>query len=220
MPQEADDPIGQARQGVNWLVGLSGAAIGGALAKLDWVLKFPSHGKVAFLFGGLFFLVSIIFGVFYSFELFSLKLGKQKLDEAQGHWPPDDAAVVSARTELVNSNEKVANFHNVTMAAFALAGIATVVCLGYVLFAPAPSPPPPPKLVPSNHYTLVNAPVYVRGKLSHSHTFLLNQQTGEAWLMTCRPDKTVVFRRVQRLDLNGTPEADVVPAMPAQTTSH
>lgn len=71
MPQEADDPISQARQGANWLVGLSGAAIGGALAKLDWVLKFPSSGQIAFLISAFFFSCRYLVG---SFTLFNYLL--------------------------------------------------------------------------------------------------------------------------------------------------
>lgn len=213
MPQEADDPVSQARQGANWLVGLSGAAIGGALAKLDWILKFPKSGKIAFLIAALFFLLSILTGVFYAFQLFALKQRKQKLVEEKGNQAPDAQAVAAAQTRLDAANDKVKRFHNATMATFALAGVATMFCLGFVLFNSPPTPLPP-KAIPPNHYVLTDVLVHMGGRLSHSHTFLLNQQTGELWLMTCRADKTVEFRRVQKLKLNGTPEEDTPPVNP------
>jgi len=213
MPQEATDPISQASQGVNWLVGLSGAAIGGALAKLDWVLKFPKSGKVAFLIAALFFLLSILAGVFYAFQLFALKQKKQKLDEEKSKQAPDDHAIANAQTALNDANAKVRRFHNATMATFAAASISTLFCLGFVLFRSTIPPKPPPLVV--NHFTLTNVPVHVGGKLSHSHTFLLNQQSGEVWLMTCRAGKLVEFRRVQKFKLDGTPEAEIAtPAKP------
>ncbi len=209
MPQEADDPISQASQGVNWLVGLSGAAIGGALAKLDWILKFPDSGKFAFLIATLFFFLSIVFGVFYAFQLFALKQLKQKLEDEKSKQPrvEKDKDVQEAHAKLVKANDKVKRFHNCTMVTFAGAGIATLFCLYFVLFySTKPPVPPKPTPVASNHYILTNAPVHIGGRLSHTHTFLLNQQTGEVWVMTCRPDQTVAFRRVHKLDFEGRPE--------------
>jgi hypothetical protein len=205
VPQEADDPISQARQGANWLVGLSGAAVGGALAKLDWILKFPRWGKVSLVVAALFFLCSILAGVFYSFQLFSLKQRKQKLDEEKAKQPQVPADVAAAQTRLNGANEKVAIYHYATMGTFTLASIATVFCLGFVLFSPHGEPTKSPPITP-NHFALNNVSVQIGGRLSHSHTFLLDQQTGELWLMTCRGDKTVVFRRVQKFKLDGTPE--------------
>jgi hypothetical protein len=216
VPQEADDPISQARQGANWLVGLSGAAIGGSLAKLDWILKFPRYGKVAFLIATFIFLLSILCGVFYAFQLFALKQRKQKLDEVRKGGIAEDIA--TAQQSLDDANGKVALYHYATLISFALAGVATIVCLAFVLFVPVP-PPLPPKPVLSNHYTLINVPVYMGGRLSHSHAFLLNQQTGEAWRMTCRQDKSVEFRRVQWLKLDGTPEDGTAAAKTEATIS-
>jgi len=210
MAQEADDPISQARQGANWLVGLSGAAIGGALAKLDWILKFPPAGKMAFLVAAFFFFLSILAGVFYAFQLFALKQRKLKLDEEKGKQAPTQTAIDAAEARLKEANQKVARFHIGTMVTFALAGAATLVCLGFVLNAPLP---PKPAAAASNHYVL-NHVVHTGGRLSHSHTFLVDQQTGELWLMTCRADKTVEFRRVQKRKLDGTPEEAVVSSKP------
>jgi hypothetical protein len=214
MAQEADDPISQARQGANWLVGLSGAAIGGALAKLDWILKFPPAGKKAFLVAAFFFFLSILAGMFYAFQLFALKQRKLKLDEEKGKQAPTQTAIDAAEARLKEANQKVARFHIGTMVTFALAGAATLVCLGFVLNAPPP-PKPAVAAVP-NHYVLNHVLVHTGGRLSHSHTFLVDQQTGELWLMTCRADKTVEFRRVQKRKLDGTPEEVVVNAKPGE----
>jgi hypothetical protein len=215
MPQAADDPISQASQGTNWLVGLSGAAVGGALAKLDWVLKFPKWGKIGFLVASLCFMFSILVGVFYAFQLFALKLRKQKLEEEKAKPSPVQADIDAAKQRLDQANEKVAQFHYLTMAAFALACLATVACLGVVLFQPAAATKPlKPESAPiiKNAYALTNLPVHVGGQLSHSHTFLLNQQTGAVWQMTCRKGSLVEFHRVLRTGLNGSPDDD--PATP------
>jgi hypothetical protein len=218
MPTEADDPISQARQGTNWLVGLSGGAIGGALAKLDWILKFPTCGKILFCFAALFFFVSILFGVFYSFQLFALKQRKQKLDEAKARQASAEE-LKAPQGDLKSANEKVERFHNFTMGSFALAGLATISCLVCVLLFPNPEPPPTPQpaAVIPNHFTLTNVPVQAHGRLLHSHTFLLDEQTGDLWLMVCRPDKTVEFKRVQQLNLDGTPASPALPSGPKST---
>ena len=206
MPQESTDPISQASQGANWLVGLSGAAVGGALAKLDWVLKFPKWGKIGFLVASLFFMVSILVGVFYAFQLFALRTRKQKLDEEKAKQAPVQADIDAAKEKVSLANKKVAKFHYLTMATFAIACFATVSCLGAVLFQPAASPPPKPSSVAQNSYTLTNLPVHIGGRLSHSHTFLLNRQTGAVWQMTCQKGTLVEFHRVLRTGLNGAPD--------------
>jgi len=48
-----------------------------------------------------------------------------------------------------------------------------------------------------NKFEITNSLVHVNGHLSHSHTFLLNKQTGEIWEMTCKKGKTVEFRPVE-----------------------
>jgi hypothetical protein len=209
MAQGADDPIGQASQGANWLVGLSGAAIGGALAKLDWILKFPVWGKIGFLVGASFFMLSILVGVFYAFQLFATRQRKQKLDEEKARNPQVQHDLDEAKTNLDLANKKISKFHYATMITFAFACIATVSCLGAVLFNPVPSDPKPLP-VAQNAYTLGNFPVHAGGRLSHSHTFLLNQQTGVVWQMTCTKGNVVEFHRVRRTGLDGLPDDDPV----------
>ncbi len=213
MPQEVTDPISQASQGANWLVGLSGAAVGGALAKLDWVLKFPKWGKTGFLVASLFFMFSILVGVFYAFQLYALKTRKQKLDEERAKQAPVQADIDAAKVKVDLANKKVAKFHYLTMATFAFACFATVGCLGAVLFQPAAPPPLKPASVAQNSYVLANLPVHIGGRLSHSHTFLLNRQTGAVWQMTCKKGNLVEFHRVLRTGLDGSPDDD--PAKPA-----
>jgi len=68
--------------------------------------------------------------------------------------------------------------------------------------APCPAPPACPQAsAPSeNKFEITNSLVHVNGHLSHSHTFLLNKQTGEIWEMTCKKGKTVEFRPVEVLE--------------------
>jgi len=219
MPSESADPVSQAGLGVNWLVGISGAAIGGALTKLEWILKLPTCGKVVFFIAAFLFLVSMIAGVFYAFELFSLKQRKLDLEQERAKTPPDPAAVSNAEKRLKRANGKTALFHNSTMGSFFLAGVAAVISIFAVLFACPPIPTPAAKTAATNHFVLRNVPVHLRGKVSHSHTFLLNQQTGEMWLMQCRADKSVEFKRIPLFKLDGTPE-DIGELNPSAAGKH
>ncbi|HEX4037320.1 MAG TPA: hypothetical protein VHX37_04605 [Acidobacteriaceae bacterium] len=214
MADQAEDTLSQARQGANWLVGLSGAALGGALAKLDWILTFPRFGKIFFLGATVFFLLSILFGVFYSFQLYALKQRKEKLAEAGSGWSPDPTAVATARTNLDNAAVKVERFHIWTMGTFALAGLMTTVSLGFVLFV-SPKPLAPPVAAVPNHYSVTTVQVVLPKGQMHSHTLLLDEQTGELWLMQCAPGKTVEFRQIHRFDFNGHEvPAPVAPSIP------
>jgi hypothetical protein len=58
---------------------------------------------------------------------------------------------------------------------------------------------PPVQTGATIKYEIVNPQDNVAGRLSHSHTFLLNKETGELWQMTCRKGKkTVEFLVVPR----------------------
>ena len=204
MPEQADDPISKASQGANWFVGLSGAAVGGGLAKLEMVEKFPFLGKLFFVIATFFFLWSIVSGIFYYFQLLALAQAKEKLAREEGKEQKDEAAIKAAGGQRQRANDKIRLFHFSAFVTFPLACMATVLCLWFVIFAGTPVPPSPP-VSPTNHYSLTSATVFVGGRISHSHTFLLDEQSGDIWLMVCQPDKTVEFRRVKRLKLDGTP---------------
>lgn len=205
MPDQPDDAISRAGQGVNWLVGLSGGAIGGALLKFDWLLKLPYPAKVAFLIAAIFFLASICFGVFYAFQLFAVKQFKDSLEETRKRDPANPASIQEAQTALTGERTKAGNYHNLTMLSFALAGTATIAALYFALFGP-PFAPPKPAPLATNKYSITTAQVVRSGRTLHSHTFLLNQQTGEVWEMTCRSGKAVEFRRVPKASYDGSPE--------------
>jgi hypothetical protein len=215
MAEEPTDSIGQAQGRIKWLVGIAITFVGAALAKLDWIQKFSRAAQLASLVAIFFFLLTILFGVFYAFQLVAVSQRRQKLDEAKAKRVGDE--IDKAQDRLDSANEKVARFHGATLLMFIVAGMATVICLGFVLLEPSSKPPssqPPPAQpnpeksaeVTSGHYALINVPVHVHGRLSHSHTFLLNEKTGDIWLMVCRTDKTVEFKRVQKLKQDGTSE--------------
>jgi uncharacterized protein YpmS len=224
MPDEPKDSIGQASGAIKWLVGIAITFVGAALAKLEWIQKFPRSAQFASWFAMFFFLLAILFGVFYAFQLVAVSQRKQKLVEAKAEHAAEDK-VEAAQTRLDSANEKLARFHGTTFLMFTIAGLATVICLGLVLLQPASKPPSSQSSSPqttseksaevtSGPHTLVNVPVHIRGRLSHSHTFLLNEKNGDLWLMICRTDKTVEFKRVQRLKLDGTTPEDVTLAAP------
>lgn len=219
MPDDNESLFSKAGQGANWLVGLAGAAVGGGLAKLDDLKKFPTFGKGAVLAATFLFLWAIIFGILYYFETLELAQAKDKLDRAEAKQPRDDAAVNEAKKLRGDANSRIQVFHYGSLIVFVLASMATFAGLCDVIFAATKEPPKPLAPPPPNHYTMVNVPVQINGRLSHSHTFLLDEQTGDTWLMVCQPNnKTVEFRKVSRLKLDGTPEDDASGATPAEAT--
>jgi hypothetical protein len=176
MPEEKDDPIGKATAGANWFVGLSGAAVGGALAKLDLIQKFPFWGKFWCIVATTFFLWSIVSGVYYYFQLLVLAQTKEKLERAEAGPNPNQTSIDGAKANRDKANEKVGRFFYGAMTTFAMACIATLIGLCFVFFTPSPAPPPPPlkEAAPTNHYSIINVPVHMGGRLLHSHTFLLD----------------------------------------------
>jgi hypothetical protein len=209
--QEAEEASSKAPDAITWLVALLCGALGWLLAKLDFIQKLPSSGRYAFLFAVGLIALSILYGVFYRFQLTAAKQLRRKVDQLKKLLPVDQAAVKaeyeSEQAALDAANNKLGKLHYFTMFLLLLIVGATLRCVYVAMFDVPPAAHEVKKDL-SNHYVLINVPVHVGGKLSHSHTFLLNQQTGEAWLMSCMGGKTVEFRRVRRLRLDGTPEED------------
>jgi hypothetical protein len=56
----------------------------------------------------------------------------------------------------------------------------------------------PKSLGSDGTYEILTSIVHANGHLSHSHTFLLNQRTGDVWEMKCRKGQTVEFRTVPK----------------------
>jgi len=206
MAADPETPVGQARQGVNWLVGLSGGAVGSALLRLDWVLKFPAVAKWVFLLAATCFLASIAFGVFYAFELFALAQRKESLADLSNPANPekkDEAArsseISSAKVKVSDANAKVHRFHDATFGTFVVASLLSIGVFYLVLFdcpdCKTPDPPTPHPAI----YVIDSTLTYVAGKPAHSHIFLLNQETGEMWEMVCQKAGLVEFRPVDKL---------------------
>lgn len=204
MGTDTDNPISQARQGVNWLVGLSGGAVGGALLKLDWILKFPAGAKWVFVATTVCFLLSIFFGVFYAFELFALAQRKESLSRLSDSTPKgSEEETGKAKEKVESAAAKVRRFHHSTFASFAAASVLSIVVLLLVLFrCPACDAPPPPLAA---IYAITSTPVDFDGQSARTHTFLLNQQTGQVWEMRCNGG-SVEFRQVLRTPYNGSVE--------------
>lgn len=205
MPDQPKDSISQTNQSINWLVGLSGGALGGALLKFDWLLKLRFSAKVAFLIAACFFLASILWGVYYAFQMLAVGRFQDDLDKAKAEWPPDDNRINEAKQKVEKATKKAHGFHLKTMVTFLVAGIATIVVLFLSLLAPPPAETKEVRPHP-NKFLITTSQIYSKGRLSHSHTFLLNQQTGEVWQMICSKDEFVEFRRVNRTNQDGTVE--------------
>jgi len=189
-------------QGVNWLVGLSGAAIGGALVRFDWLQKLPNSAKGSFLLAACFFFASILCGVYYVFQLFAVRRYKEDLDRVESQWPPDETQAQEATNELERVQTRARTSQHLTILMFFLAAVTSVVALGFALFWARPVAETPVQ----NQYLITTSKPHLTGRFMHSHTFLLNQQTGEIWEMTCRKDGTVEFRRVRKISYDGSPE--------------
>jgi hypothetical protein len=204
VPDQPKDSIAQVSQSINWLVGLSGGAIGGALLKFDWLLKLRLSAKLVFLAASCCFLSSILFGVYYAFQMLAVGRYGDELNEAKAEWPPNEKRTNDAKDKVDKARDKARSYHLGTMFTFGLAGIATIVALCIALLAPVTVAKE--TKTPPNKYLINNSQVYVKGRLSHSHTFLVNQQTGEVWEMMCRKGNIVEFRRVMRTNYDGTEE--------------
>jgi hypothetical protein len=201
--EKSSDTVGKASQAANWFVGLSGAAVGGALAKLDFVERFPRSAKVFFVLAAGAFLVSTVSGIFYYFQLLAAGQAKERVDREEARNPLNHEALEKAKTERDSANKKLSQFHTETLFSFPVACLMTWLCLMCVLIwglAPAAAP--------TNRYTVASATVHENGQTQDNYTFVLDQQTGAMWLMETQPDKTVEFRKVKRLKLDGTPEVD------------
>jgi hypothetical protein len=205
----SSDPISERVQGVNWLVGLSGAAIGGALLKFDWLLALHPAAKVLFLVASSLFFGSILCGVYYVFQLFAVRRNQGNLGQIKSQWPADEKAVNAATSDLNRVTGRARTFQDLTILAFLGASVTSILALGVALFSPRPTSEPP-----QSKYLLSTFEVRLRGTPLHTHTFLLNQQTGEIWEMLCRKGGTVEFRRVRKTAYDGSQEEPPAPKAP------
>jgi hypothetical protein len=195
---EPEDAVSQGRQLGIWMVGLSGAALGGALAKLDWLVRFPSPAKVVFLVAFIAFLTSFYYGVVYAQQMLAWKRLDDKRKEAEQNQRPQ-AEIDKIRGDIDKASEKAKGFHRLRSIPFLLGCFLVWVCLVILLFMsweierpPAAAIPPPPP----NKFLITNVPVHIHGRLDHSHTLLLNQQTGETWELSCKNGQLIDFRSV------------------------
>jgi hypothetical protein len=213
--QQAEDTVGKAGQGANWFVGLSGAAIGGALAQIELVERFPRSAKVFFAIASLLFLSSVVSGIYYFFQLLRTAQAKEKVAREQAKHPRDEKALEDAIKDREAENQKLAKFHYGAMLTFPIACLVTWICLVCVLLgglAPADAAKQDAvkqtATVAPNRYTVVSVPAQENDPSPHGDTILLDQQTGATWLMETQADKTVAFKRVKRLKLDGNPEPE------------
>lgn len=202
MADAPNDATSQLGQGINWLVGLSGGAIGGALLKFDWLLKLSPAAKKSFFAAAIFFFASILCGAYYLFQLFAMRRRKDELDDIKSNWPPDTGEIDQATKAFEKARKKARIYHYLTMLTFGVASIASLFAIRYALFRASNLSEKPL----SNKYLITTALVHLKSGSLHSHTFLLNQQTGEIWELTCRSNGTVEFRRVPKTSYDGSAE--------------
>lgn len=223
-PQDSSkDTVSIYRAGASWLVGLSGAAVGGAFLNFDKVAPAPILIRFIFFFAAVAFGLAVCFGVQYFFWL-NYAANQTELKNTI------DRKVVDAETtagekaalgirlggvenEINNAWNQIRAFNFKTQRAFevgmALAGL--LLLAGTIGGAACPKPAesgsqPQPTATNPQPYEIVLSAVHRTRHGREAHTFLLNRNTGGVWQMVCRKSDEVEFRRVHRVGFDGQPE--------------
>jgi hypothetical protein len=222
----SEDAATSYRQGIVWVVGMSAAAAGGAFLHYEQARGLSLIAKSSFLFLVLLFLLAVWSGVNCLFWLFNKVSGEEKLkeleeDHAQGRTPAVDH--VSKQTEIQTDLNKAKRwltwYHYIMLWSFALAVLFSVVLLAFGTFSTAAPVerkeqsaledgrmnPARSKTRPTR-FVVVQSAIHRTAHGKEAHTFLLDQEKGALWIMTCAKDGTVEFHRVQTVNVSGDPE--------------
>jgi hypothetical protein len=198
------DSISAFRDGANWLVGLSAGAVTAALAYYDKLGAAPLAVRVTVVATVAIFLLSILFGVMYSFHLNSCMNARQRRREYHEKLQADPGNTESANwrekrdaadNQLKECQASV-NFHHyasLTTFAVGLLGAASVLGIGLVF---GPISKVETQAATNRFYVTSGLMHSVRGK--HSHIILIDQMSGETWDLQCSKDGQVEFRRIIR----------------------
>jgi hypothetical protein len=231
MPDAATgtDTLSVYRAGVTWLVGLSGAAVGGAFLNFDKVAPAPWPIRLIFFLAALAFGISVACGIQYFFWLNYAGNQIEKraridnaLASATASQQEKDRAT-AARPEVVEEIrkawEEIPSWHERTGRAFDTGmGVAGLLLLAGVIWGAPPktdssaggiqnfltNPSEPPS---ANPYEVVLSAVHATPHGKEAHTFLLDKKTGAIWQMKCAKNSDdVEFHRIHRFGFDGKAE--------------
>lgn len=222
--------------GVKWTIGLSGAAVAGAFLHLDELSKQPTPGRWILAFAVACFAISIISGVNYLHWLMAADVARIRIPEIEkeqidlGTPDPADKAKVERcdtldkrhkryvkkieRAYVVSPRWHVAYIVNFIIAA----ALATIIFFAAIVRHSAQPDGQqnkqcnvgkcPTTVAPANRFVVTYSALHQGRHGKETHTFLLDQQTGQLWQMRCNASGTVEFRQIA---VAGLPPVDVGP---------
>jgi hypothetical protein len=220
----AEDAASSYRQGIVWVVGMSAAAAGGAFLHYDQAVALPTAAKVGLVLVVVLFLVAVWSGVNCLFWIFYKTSGEEKLkqleeDLAQKKIQPADYAAKKTKEEgeVADATKSRNRYHATLLWTFALAVLFSSVLFAFGTFLSAKSTKDTctqkqkdlreDAVKPvADRFVVVQSAVHRTAHGKEAHTFLLDQQKGSLWVMTCSKRGIVEFDRVQTVGLNGAQE--------------
>jgi hypothetical protein len=190
-----------------------GAGVGFAVVAFPWDKVPAASGVLAFMSPWIWSMLILGLTVLWGFNVIFTLIGMSRLvwgDLWENNKDLNAAEEKHVRVLLFRVVKRTARFR----VAMVLTGIGVVWgCLLTSTIVLLKQQGPPSKAHtgevntrPENSYEIVKSDVYERGHLSHSHTFLMNKDTGAVWQMTCRKGKTVEFRLTSRIPSQDLPE--------------
>jgi hypothetical protein len=199
---------------------MSAAAAGGAFLHYDQARELPLTAKCIFVGIVILFLVATWSGVnclFWQFYKASEdeKLKKLEEDHAQGKIKDTDYTErqLHGQREVDRARKWRGWYHGTVLWAFALAVLFSVALLAFGIFSPSSSKKDDDgsqkvvgQVSDRDRYTIVQSAVHRTAHGREAHTFLLDQEKGTLWVMTCSKKGIVEFHRVETLNFNGAPE--------------
>jgi hypothetical protein len=215
MPDVGDAASGYA-DGVKWLVGISGAAIGGAFTQYEQTWHQPLWVRGLLALDVVLFVISIWAGVNYLLWINAVRRAKERISEIDSKRTALGEIASEEKKRELDNDEKTSNA-KLTKASQQLPGwhkaysysfsVAVLIAAGILFIAIARPIPKPEAAESPQRFTIVLSAVHSTSHGRQAHTFLLDQKTGDLWQMSCDPQGNVVaFRRVSVLDANGRPE--------------
>jgi hypothetical protein len=229
-PQSSRDTLSVYPPSVTWLVGLSGAAVGGAFLNFDKVSAAPWWVRLVFFLAVAAFSVAVYYGVHYIFYLNEVANQTERatliVKALQGASAEQkeklNSQAAQANAAIDEAWDNVGDAHDYSIPAFGVGMTLSVVLLGLAMIAgPLPKPgeagtqnfisAPRDAASPATPaFEITQSAIHATGHGREAHTFLLNKNSGEVWRMICRKRDEVEFQRVHRVGFNGQPE-DPVP---------
>jgi phage shock protein PspC (stress-responsive transcriptional regulator) len=178
------------REGANWVVGLSTAALGAGFALRADVLTAPTAGRIGFVVSSFAFLVAVVTGILFYFWLNFYANESENLERIKAEAAPmDEAARVEMTKESKRQISRATSWYQrlyyVLFGAF-FAGI-----LGYMLLTAAMFWHTMP---PEESWELLTVPccVAARCRVPQPHVLRIEKRSGRTWYLTS--DSTVPAR--------------------------